>query len=335
MSEHPGLDLSGLRAWLDEQHPGLLSGPLTATALTGGRSNLTFLVESPQIEVVLRRPPLGEQPATAHDVAREFRIITALAGSSVPVPRGILLCEDPAAIGARFYLMQYVDGLVLRTTEDIAAYDRVAKAALADRLVDTLAAVHAVDVDRAGLSDLGRPEGYLRRQVDRWQRHLEVWAADSDHREGLHAVGKRLAERLPVTQRISLVHGDFRLDNLIVDHDLQVLAVIDWEMATLGDPLADLGLFLVYWDLAGQADNALSTAMGPAAGFPPGRDLADRYAEQTGADVSDLEWYIAFGAFKLAVVLEGVRQRESRHPVPGHRSVAGLIPVLLDRASQF
>ena len=335
MSEHPGLDLSGLRAWLDEHHPGLLAGPLTATALTGGRSNLTYLVQSPQARVVLRRPPLGEQPATAHDVAREFRIITALAPSAVPVPRGILLCEDPAAIGAPFYLMQYVDGLVLRTTEDIAAYDRVTKSDLADRLVDTLAAVHAVDVDRSGLSDLGRPEGYLRRQLDRWQRHLEVWGTGSDQREGLHAAGERLASTMPETLRIALVHGDFRLDNLIVSSDLEVLAVIDWEMATLGDPLADLGLFLVYWDLAGQADNALSTAMGPATGFPPGADLAGRYAEQTAADLSELQWYIAFGAFKLAVVLEGVRQRETEHPVPGHRSVAGLIPVLLDRASRL
>lgn len=334
MSELPGLDLSGLRTWLDEHHPGLLSGPLTSTALTGGRSNLTFLVESPQTQVVLRRPPLGDQPATAHDVAREFRIITALTPSAVPVPRGILLCEDADAIGARFYLMQYVAGLVLRTDQDVAPYDGEAKAALADRLMDTLAAVHAVDLDDAGLSDLGRPEGYLRRQLDRWQRHLEVWGADSPHRAGLQDAGRRLADRMPASERISLVHGDFRLDNLIVDPDLRVLAVIDWEMATLGDPLADLGLFLVYWDLAGESDNALSTAMGPAAGFPAGDHLAAHYAERTGADLSDLDWYVAFGAFKLAVVLEGVRLRESQHPVPGYRSVAGLIPVLLDRARQ-
>jgi aminoglycoside phosphotransferase (APT) family kinase protein len=327
-----GLDLSALRGWLDEVHPGVLSGPLTATQLTGGRSNLTFLVEAPQTRAVLRRPPLGEHPATAHDVGREFRIIASLADSAVPVPMAILLCTDRGAIGAPFYLMQYVDGLVLRSREDLAPYDVDAKSRLADRLMAALADIHDVDLAATGLADLGRPEGYLQRQLDRWQRHLDVWASDSPNLESLHALGRSLAVRVPESARISLVHGDFRLDNLIVDEELDLLAVLDWEMATVGDPLADLGLFLVYWDLAGEADNALSTAMGPAAGFPCGGEMARRYAERMGADVTDLDWYVALGGFKLAVVLEGVRQRESRHPVPGHRSVAGLIPVLAEHA---
>jgi aminoglycoside phosphotransferase (APT) family kinase protein len=327
-----GLDVSGLRAWLDREHPGLLSGPVVATPLTGGRSNLTYLVETPHTRVVLRRPPLGEHPATAHDVAREFRILTALGSTSVPVPAPVLFCDDPAAIGAPFYLMAYVDGLVLRTRDDVRPYDRAAKDELADRLVDALADIHAVDLERTGLTDLGRPAGYLERQVARWQRHLEVWGSSTG--PDLPDLGARLAERIPSTQRISLVHGDFRLDNLLVSADLQILAVIDWEMATIGDPLADLGLFLVYWDLSGEADNALSTAMGPAAGFPAGTELARRYADRTGADLSDLAWYAALGAFKLAVVLEGVRQREAEHPVPGQRPVGALIPVLVERADR-
>ncbi len=324
-----GLDVSALRSWLDGEHPGLLAGPLTASIITGGRSNLTFVVESPQTRVVLRRPPLGEQPATAHDVAREFRILRALAGSAVPVPRAILLCPDPGAIGAPFYLMEQVEGLVLRRAEQLAAYDGRARDALADGLVAALADIHAVDLATTGLTDLGRPEGYLTRQVDRWLRQLAVWGTDSPNRQALQALGERLAAAVPSMSRISLVHGDFRLDNLIVDDDLKIKAVLDWEMATIGDPLADLGLLLVYWELSGVAGSALGTAMGPAAGLPVGSEIADRYARRTGSDITDLGWYVALGAFKLAVVLEGVRRRESEHPVPGQRPVTDLIPVLV------
>jgi aminoglycoside phosphotransferase (APT) family kinase protein len=333
-----GLDLSRLRAWLDRTHPALFPGPLTATMLTGGRSNLTYLVETPHAQLVLRRPPLGDQPATAHDVAREFRIITRLEPSAVPVPRAQLLCEDPEPIGASFYLMQYVEGLVVRRAEELASFDAAAKRDLADRLVDTLAAIHAVDLEATDLSGPGRPGGYLQRQVSRWLRQLEVWGTGSQHQAGLQAVGQRLADQLPATSRTTLVHGDFRLDNLILSPDLAIRAVLDWEMATIGDPLADLGVFLTYWELAGEAghaDNALSTAMGPSAGLPPGAVLSDRYADRAGADLTELDWYLAFGAFKLAVVLEGVRQRERAHPVPGQGSVAPLIPLLLDRARRL
>jgi aminoglycoside phosphotransferase (APT) family kinase protein len=327
-----GLDLDRLRGWLDAEHPGLLEGPLDAALLTGGRSNLTYAISTPGRRLVLRRPPLGDLPKTAHDVAREFRIITALAPTTVPVPPGVALCTDAEVIGAPFYLMDFVDGRVLRSRADHSAYGAAEKADLADRLVDTLADIHEIDLVAAGLADLGRPDGYLERQVARWQRHLDVWGSNSLER--LHALGARLAERRPQTTTTGLVHGDYRLDNLIVGDGLEILAVVDWEMATIGDTVADLGLLLVYWDLVGDVDNALSTAMGSDAGFPPGDALAQRYASRTGADLGALDWYVAFGAFKLAVVLEGVRQREAEHPVQQQASLDGLIPLLVDRAGE-
>ncbi len=337
MSGLAGLDLQRLRAWLDDQAPGLLPGPLAAEPLTGGRSNLTYLVSSGERRLVLRRPPLGDLPATAHDVGREFRIITALSSTDVPVPTGLRHCEDPGVLGAPFYLMSHVEGQVLRSAAQLAAYDAGVKARLADRVLDTLVAIHEIDPVATGLADLGQADGYLLRQVRRWQKHLDVWG--SAHGEVLHGLGRTLADRLPVSPPGALVHGDYRLDNLIVHVSPESLetpaiaAVVDWEMATIGDPLADLGLFLVYWDLVGDLDdNALTTAMGARAGFPAGEVLARRYAARTGADLTALDWYVAFGAFKLAVVLTGVHRREAEHPGPQQRSVAPLIPLLVERA---
>jgi aminoglycoside phosphotransferase (APT) family kinase protein len=320
-----------LRAWLAAEHPGLLDGEIGASVLAGGRSNLTFRLETPDRAAVLRRPPLGDAPATAHDMAREFRLISALRGSAVPVPGALVLCDDPAVLGVPFYLMDFVDGQVLRTRELAMGFDESAKADLAARLVDGLADIHAVDVERVGLADLGRPDGYLRRQVERWQRHLGIWGSANDI--ALQGVATQLAATIPDSSDSTLVHGDYRLDNLIVGDDLQIRAVVDWEMATLGDPLADVGLMLVYWDLVSSVGDSLASSMGEGAGFPPGRELAGRYAERTGRSIAGLDWYVGLGAFKLAVVLEGVMRRTALNPGQGGDEVEAVIPVLIRGAT--
>jgi aminoglycoside phosphotransferase (APT) family kinase protein len=311
----PGLDLARLRAFLDRERPGLLSGDLRGELVAGGRSNLTYVVGDGRTEVVVRRPPLGHVLATAHDMAREHRVITALAGSAVPVPRTYLLCEDESVIGAPFYVMERVEGQVLRTAEQTDRLDAEQKRRLADSLVDVLVALHAVDPGAVGLADFGRPEGYLARQVKRWGQQLD--ASRSRAVDGIDELRAALATAVPESQRASIVHGDYRLDNVIVGDDLRIRAVLDWEMATLGDPLADVGLLLVYWDGLSRLDNPIAASTGAPAGFPPGTQLVARYAERSGLDLSRLGWYVALGYFKLAVVLEGIHYRYTQGKTVG------------------
>jgi aminoglycoside phosphotransferase (APT) family kinase protein len=303
MAQPPGLDPASLRAYLDRERPGFASGPLTAELIAGGRSNLTYTVCDGTAEWVLRRPPLGHVLATAHDMSREFRVMTALASSPVPVPRTILLCRDESLIGAPFYLMEKVPGEVFRTSDQIRAKLTVEQAReLSFTLVDVLAKLHAVDFEAVGLGDFGRPQGYLHRQVKRWQGQLEK--SRSRDVAGIDALHERLATSVPASQRGAIVHGDFRLDNVIVDDDRQVAAVLDWEMSTLGDPLADLGLMVVYWHtLMPQAGATLSN------GFADAGEVVEYYGARTGLDLSEVDWYVAFGFFKLAVVAEGIYYR--------------------------
>ena len=306
----PGLDLAALRRHLDDHAPELLPGELRGSLIPGGRSNLTYVVSAEGRDVVLRRPPLGHVLATAHDMSREFRVIAALADSPVPVPRALLMVDDPAVLGAPFYLMERVDGTVVRRPEDAEGLDATGRIALSRSLVDVLADIHDVDPEAAGLGDLGRPDGYLERQVVRWGRQLD--ASRSRELEGIEELRARLLAGVPPSRRTGIVHGDYRLDNLLVDlggGGPRIRAVLDWEMATLGDPLADLGLLLVYWDGLAAMDNPVASGVGPGSGFAPGRDLVERYAERTGADVDGLNWYVALGYFKLAVVLEGIHYR--------------------------
>ncbi len=307
----PGLDLTRLRGFLSQRLPGLLTGPLRARLIAGGRSNLTYEVGDGRDVVVVRRPPLGHVLATAHDMVREFRVMSALAGSAVPVPDALALCEDPDVIGAPFYVMSRVDGDVLRSPEQTAPLSEAQRARLAERLVDCLADLHGLDPDSVGLGDFGRPAGYLARQVRRWSEQLE--RSRSRQIPGLELLRDGLAASVPESARAAILHGDYRLDNVIVrpvaDGELEIAAVLDWEMATLGDPLADLGLLVVYWDGLSGLDNPVASGAGATAGFPPGSVLVRRYAERTGADVDGLGWYVALGYFKLAVVLEGIHFR--------------------------
>lgn len=286
--------------------------------VSGGRSNLTFQVRSAAGTLALRRPPLGHVLPSAHDMVREFTVQAALAGSPVPVPRVVHLCTDVTVLGAPFYLMEWVEGVVAREALPPGfATSPVQRRRIGEALLDTLATLHELDPAARGLANFGRPEGYLARQVRRWQAQHAATARDGDGGE-LSGLLARLADRLPAAtaeERVGrIVHGDFRLDNTVLDPDApgRVRAVLDWELSTLGDPLADLGLLLVYWS---QPDDPPERhSLGPpaataAAGFPSRREVAERYAARTGRDLSQLDWYVAFGFAKLAVVVEGIVAR--------------------------
>lgn len=282
--------------------------------ISGGRSNLTYLVRARAGVVVLRRPPLGQVLPTAHDVAREYRAIAGLAGSPVPVPEALHLCTDPSVLGAPFLVMSYVPGPVARTGLPAGYADAPhQRRAIGEALVDTLAALHAVEPAAVGLADFGRPDGYLARQLSRWSRQWQATPVDP-HPE-LDALATALAAEVPGNPSGPIVHGDFRLDNTVLapDQPGRIAAVLDWEMSTLGDPLADLGLALVYWIEAADTGDRRAGVPGEVAtalpGFPSRAEVVARYAASTGRELGTLPWYVAFGFFKLAVVVAGVASR--------------------------
>lgn len=302
-----GLDLGALEGFLRERTPGL-EGPLRAELVHGGRSNLTYLLTHGSQRWVLRRPPLGGLTPSAHDMGREYRVVDALQHTDVPVARTVVLCEDAAVIGAPFSVVSHVDGVVLRTAADLEPMAQEQLDRCADALMAALARLHAVPYAEVGLAGFGKPEGYLGRQVGRWRdQWSRVATRELADLERLHA---RLAESVPAESGASVVHGDFRIDNAILapDRPDEVRAIVDWEMATLGDPLADLGLTLVYRDPA--FSSVLGGGAASAADRMPGRDdLAQSYAQASGRDLGDLAFYLALGYFKIAVIAEGIHAR--------------------------
>ncbi|TVZ01702.1 phosphotransferase family protein [Trebonia kvetii] len=304
MTDLPGLDLSRFAAWFDGACPGQIGGPLTGRLLAGGRSNLTYEVSDGTHRWVVRRPPLGHVLATAHDMGREYRVISALRDTSVPVALTYALCTDPEVIGAPFYVMSRIDGIPYRTEEEIRPLGPVRTRAIAWRMIETLALLHAVAPAEVGLADFGRPEGFLPRQVRRWKKQLD--ASRSRPVPGIDELYELLAARQPEGTPATIVHGDYRLDNLLVGPDDKIAAVVDWEMATLGDPLTDLGLLVVYQRMDRLHEGPMASE---APGYPSETEILDRYAEASGRDLSDLGFYIALGSFKLAVILEGIHYR--------------------------
>ena len=301
----PGLDLDRLTRWFDDELPGLRAGGLRAEQIAGGRSNLTYRLTDGANTWALRRPPLGHVLPTAHDMAREFTVISALHGSAVPVPEPIALCADTAVLGQPFYLMSFVDGVVLERPE--LAPDRGAATRASELLVDTLVALHGIDPQPVGLRDFGRPDGFLARQVARWHKQFQASAPGGSDVE--HTVVQQLTQRLPDSARTSVVHGDYRLTNVLYASDFsRIAAVVDWEMATLGDPLTDLGLLYVYHELSGTQDSVMPD-FPPAQGFLGPDELVERYARHTGQQLGELDWYVAFGYFKLAVIAAGIHAR--------------------------
>ncbi|MDH6520204.1 aminoglycoside phosphotransferase (APT) family kinase protein [Streptomyces sp. SAI-135] len=327
----PGLDLDRLRGLLDRERPGLVQGPLTGRLIEGGRSNLTYAVSDGTTKWVVRRPPLGHVLATAHDMKREHRVISALHRTDVPVPNPVLLCEDPAneaAPGSPFYVMEFVEGTPYRTADQLAPLgpERTRDAVLS--LVDTLVELHAVDPAEVGLADFGRPEGFLDRQLRRWGKQLD--ASRNRDLAGIDELHATLGRRLPRSPAATVVHGDYRLDNVLMGEDDRIKAILDWEMSTLGDPLTDLGLLVMYSLPLGMPDSPVSTTA-EAPGHPDPAELIARYAERSGRDVSAVSWYTAFAWFKLAVILEGIHYRYTQGQTVGRGfdRIGDLVPVFI------
>jgi len=301
-----GVDVERVSAWLGDNIDGAVA-PFRFELIVGGRSNLTFRVtDGGGAEYVLRRPPTGHVLATAHDMAREHRIITAVGRTDVPVPRTIGLCTDGSVNGAPFYVMEYVDGVVLDSPEKADLVPPELRASACEHLIDVLADLHAADVDEIGLGDLARREGYVERQIKRWSTQWE----NSKTREipAIEEVARHLAANVPEQHGVSIAHGDFRFGNCLVDPSSgRIAAVLDWELCTLGDPLADLGYLGVYWvgaDGEGRHNDPTS-----APGFLSYAEVVERYARRTGRDVSQIDYYVAFSSWRLAVISEGVYAR--------------------------
>jgi aminoglycoside phosphotransferase (APT) family kinase protein len=355
----PGVEnVAGLASWLAENDLPGGGQDLTVGLITGGRSNLTYRVTAgaasepgaagarAATRLVLRRPPLGHVLPTAHDMSREYRVLSALHGTAVPVPRPVAFCQDIAVIGAPFYLMEWVDGVVFRSSEDAKILTAAQAGLMSERFAEMLATIHGLDVEAAGLGGFGKPAGYMARQLARWQRQWEL----SVTREvpGYADLVARLKAGLPdegepeAGSAGTLVHGDFRIDNMLIDPAPapRIAAVVDWEMSTLGDPLADLGLSLVYWTEAGEKDllpPSEGATVTTAPGFLTRDQVAARYASLTGRDLSRLDYYMAFGCFKLAVVLEGINARFLQHMTVGEgfEREGPAVPNLIERAHRL
>jgi aminoglycoside phosphotransferase (APT) family kinase protein len=308
MSDVPGIDVPAVTTWLEANIPGA-AGPFTFDAIAGGHSNLTFSVtDSANHHYVLRRPPLSHALASAHDMGREHRVISALQDTKVPVAPTLAMCDDITINDAPFYVMGFVDGIIVRDPE--IAWSMLTPATrlqASNSLVDTMVAIHAVDPVAVGLGELGRHDGYIERQLKRWYGQWN--ASKTRELDAIDRVHDGLLKYLPIQGPATIVHGDYRLDNCMINDEGNIIAVLDWELCTLGDPLADLGLLMVYW--SGPTDEPSGTTFGTttAEGFLNRAQLAERYAQVSGRDISHLDYYVAFAYWKLACIIEGVYAR--------------------------
>ncbi|MBV8981851.1 MAG: phosphotransferase family protein [Acidimicrobiia bacterium] len=303
-----GIDVENVTKWFEDHVEGV-QPPLAFELIAGGRSNRTYRVDDDAgTSWVLRRPPLGSILPTAHDMSREYKVISAVGPTPVPVPEAIGLCEDESVNDKPFYVMSYVEGHILR---DAASTERVLgekeRRVAGESLVDVLADLHAVDIDAVGLGDFGRRDGYIERQLKRW--HTQFEKSKSREIPAVDEVYEELLRTVPEQGGATIVHGDYRLDNTMLGEEGHVRAVLDWEICTLGDPLADVGLLMVYWADPGDNLSALLSAPTMLDGFPRRAEIAERYAQQSGRDLSRLDFYVAFGYWKLACILEGVFAR--------------------------
>jgi aminoglycoside phosphotransferase (APT) family kinase protein len=302
-----GIDRDGVTRWYEANLPPS-RGPLTLERLAGGHSNLTYRVTDAAGRVsVLRRPPLGELLPSAHDMSREHRIISALHPVGIPVAPTLGFCADPAVTGAPFYVMGFVAGAVLHEEADVeASLGEPQRRRAGESMAEVAAALHAVDVHAVGLADLGRHDGYVGRQMKRWYGQYRQSGGATPLIDRLH---DQMTARLPAQQRVSVVHGDYRLGNCIVAPDGSVAAVLDWEISTLGDPLADLGYLLASWSEPGEEFTTISTSPSKAPGFPSRAELQAHYAARSDLDCSAMPFYLAFSYWKLACINQGVWAR--------------------------
>jgi aminoglycoside phosphotransferase (APT) family kinase protein len=338
VSSPPGLDLDALAGFLAPR-VGWLRPPLHAEVIPGGRSNLTYVVEdAAEHRVVVRRPPLAHVLPTAHDMRREHTVLSALHGTDIAVPAVLAHCDDAAVLGAPFYVMEFVEGHIVRNALPVAFDPTPAtRAAMSTALIDTLVRLHAVDPEQVGLGGFGHPEGFLARQVRRWWQQWE--ASTTRELPAIEALHQRLEQTLPAQSPPGIVHGDYRLDNVMfAPRDPgRVVAVLDWEMSTVGDPLCDLGLLLVYW--ADREDDAAARALHGGTvtveeGFLRRDQLVARYAAQSTRDLGSLAWYVALGSYKLAIIAEGIHARFLMGMTvgDGFENVGAMVPPIVEGA---
>ncbi len=325
-----------IREHLEAELPG--EGRLELERLGEGHSNITFLVRRGADEWVLRRPPRPPYAPTAHDVLREYRVLSALADRDVRAPSTVHVCEDKSVIGAPFYLMERIHGHVIRHSVPDVLADPSTCRFIAEELVDALVELHSVDWNEAGLAGLGKPTGYLERQLRRW---LGQW--DKNRTREIHAVdevGRRLEQRVPKSPPATIVHGDYKLDNVVYEDatPARLAAILDWEMATLGDPLADLGYMTATYVEQSDPKSILDIS-GPTRmeGFPTRAELIDRYEQATGRSMTDLPWYQALALWKLGILLEGSYRRllAGTTDDPFFKLLDRAVPELANRALEF
>ncbi|HZU72392.1 MAG TPA: phosphotransferase family protein [Acidimicrobiales bacterium] len=325
MTAPEGIHADRVSAWMLENIEGAVA-PFEFEFISGGRSNLTFKVTAADGRaMVLRRPPISHVLATAHDMGREHKIISALAGTPVPVPRAVGFCQDEAVNDRPFYVMDFVDGHILRSAQQAEAALTVEQREAAGRsLIDVLAAIHSVDPDAVGLGDLGRRDGYIERQLKRWYGQFRQ-SQEQEKESGIFRpaevvdeVHDLLAKQVPTQTETTIAHGDYRLDNTMIGRDGSVQAVLDWELCTLGHPLADLGTMSVYWTDRSSGGPAMAATA--AEGFPTKAELVEMYRAASGRDVSDLPYYVAFAHWRLACIVEGVYARYGSGAMGGDRS---------------
>jgi aminoglycoside phosphotransferase (APT) family kinase protein len=304
------LDTDNLARYLEQRIAGF-SGPLTAEKFPGGQSNPTFKLTAGDQSYVLRRKPPGELLKSAHAVDREFRVISALQDTDVPVPRTYLLCEDESVIGSMFYIMECMEGRILWDPALPEAADNDERAAIYDAMNKTLAALHCVNVEAAGLADYGRPGNYFERQVDRWSKQYR--ASETQHIEAMETLMTWLVANMPEDDgAVSLVHGDYRLDNMMFHAtEPRVIALLDWELSTLGHPLADLANQCMAWRLPREGSvMGLAGVDRTALGIPTDEQYIARYCERTGRDsIQNWNFYLVFSLFRLAAILQGIVKR--------------------------
>jgi aminoglycoside phosphotransferase (APT) family kinase protein len=329
----PGLDRRTAEAWL-VAHVGA-ERPLRFQPLGNGKSNLTYRVgDAAGRAWVLRRPPLGALLPSAHDVAREHAVLSRLQDTPVPVPRMLALVRDAAVADAPVVVMEHVDGVVLDTTEAVARAASGMRRAVGRSLAETLGQIHAVDLEATGLGDLAGRRPYAERQVRRW---LRQWESSHTREQPLVAqLAERLAQGAPMQREVTLLHGDYHLRNVVIDsQDGSVRAVLDWELCTLGDPLADLGGLLAYWPETDDEPIASVTGMQLGAGFPRRAELLYVYAAASGRDLDAVRYWETLACWKIAIIAEGVRRRRLDEPQNGTPIAVAAIDGLLERAQEL